>query len=379
MYKYKQTTDVEVGDLVVWTDISKYHGTLTKDKVYQVTNHPDQNTLNVINDKGNKNSYGKGFGFKVLQTKPASEAVVGDYMYRITSGTDAFPQHTIIKITETDNRLLYYKPTRSMRDDEVIVIAQAEQTSEYPVFKEDIKLGFIFKYTGPYKGIYLTNKGIPHRKPGEYLSSMSSEDNAGWNPCDFTIQPDIEDIDWWQQRFEAGLPVFVNDLHGTHLCVGMGPKTWKQEEATVTFGMTDHSLTQKTPLSKEDIEVFKQQVPLSTLHLGSREGISIYTTTDCSSQSTTKEHPMKLQQLLDTIFGVSDYEAKPKFIVTVFNNDKEVATTTAESVEEIQQTIQSDTRLWGCKLVAYKIHSELQTQVPVAITKFKKESNTSAE
>ena len=105
MYKYKQTTDVEIGDLVVWTDISKYHDTLTKDKVYQVTNHPDQNTLNVINDKGNKNSYGKGFGFKVLQTKPASEAVVGDYMYRITSGSDAFPQHTIIKIIKITLKL----------------------------------------------------------------------------------------------------------------------------------------------------------------------------------------------------------------------------------------------------------------------------------
>ena len=97
------------------------------------------------------------------------------------------------------------------------------------------------------------------------------------------------------------------------------------------------------------------------------------------TQPTIKEQPMKLQQLLDTIFGVSDYEAKPKFIVTVFNNDKEVGTTTAESIEEIQQTIQSDTRLWGCKLVAHKIHSELQTQVPVAITKFKKETNASGE
>ena len=143
--------------------------------------------------------------------------------------------------------------------------------------------------------------------------------------------------------------------------------------------MTDPSLTQKAPMSKEDIELFKQQVPLSSLHLGLCNEISLGATTDCSLQPTIKEQPMKLQQLLDTIFGVSDYEAKPKFIVTVFNNDKEVGTTTAESIEEIQQTIQSDTRLWGCKLVAYKVHSELQTQVPVAITKFKKESNASAE
>ena len=130
MYKYKETADVEVGDLVVWTDISKYHDTLTKDKVYQVTNHPDQNTLNVINDKGNKNSYGKGFGFKVLQTKSASEAVVGDYMYRVSSGNTKFPQYSIMKITKIDAKSnisnLYYTSTSSVSFIKVIVIAQAE-------------------------------------------------------------------------------------------------------------------------------------------------------------------------------------------------------------------------------------------------------------
>lgn len=361
MYKYKQTTDVEVGDLVVWTDISKYHGTLTKDKVYQVTNHPDQNTLNVINDKGNKNSYGKGFGFKVLQTKPVSEAVVGDYMYRITSGSDAFPQHTIIKITKIMPNYLYYKAGHSVLHDEVIVIAEAEQTSEYPVFKEDKVLGFIFKYTGPNEGIYLTNKGIPNRTPGDYSSAMMSRHRDCWKPCDFTIQPDIDDIDWWQARYRAGLPVYATDIFGVFLCKTTPPKEWA---SNTIFSMTDLSLAQQAPTIPESAISF-----------------ALYPSGAPSkpTQTTIKEQPMKLQQLLDTIFGVSDYEAKPKFIVTVFNNDKEVATTTAESVEEIQQTIQSDTRLWGCKLVAYKIHSELQTQVPVAITKFKKESNASAE
>lgn len=366
MYKYKQTTDVEIGDLVVWIDISKYHGTLTKDKVYQVTNHPDQNTLSVINDKGNKNSYGKGYGFKVLQTKQASEAVVGDYMYRITKAPTTFPQHSVIKITKIDAKTLWYTSTRNVCHNEVIVIAQAEPEVKYPYFRHGIcnnsKPLIIKQNKDSYTYIHIEGDLLGKTFPGISVQFVN---------CDFTIQPYIDDIDWWQARFEAGLPVFVNDLHGTHLCVGMGPKTWKQEEATVTFNMTDHLLTQKTPLSKEDIELFKYANEWKQVSLGS--------TTEWRLLQTIKEQPMKLQQLLDAIFGVSDYEAKPKFIVTVFNNDKEVGTTTAESVEEIQQTIQSDTRLWGCKLVAYKIHSELQTQVPVAITKFKKESNASAE
>ena len=360
MYKYKQTTDVEVGDLVVWTDISKYHGTLTKDKVYQVTNHPDQNTLNVINDKGNKNSYGKGFGFKVLQTKPADQAVVGDYMYRISSATPQFPPHSVIKITEIRSGHLYYKAGHSVLHNEVIVITQAEPEVKYPLFMQSVEHeNVLVKFIANTKGTCMLNGTF---EAGHYSSLWESHQSESWKPCDFTIEPDIFDIGWWQARYEAGLPVYVKDGSGdVYECKLTTPRSWGKD---CTFGMTDPLLVQQVPTIPESAISF-----------------ALYPSGAPSkpTQTTIKEQPMKLQQLLDTIFGVSDYEAKPKFIVTVFNNDKEVATTTAESVEEIQQTIQSDTRLWGCKLVAYKIHSELQTQVPVAITKFKKESNASAE
>ena len=357
MYKYKQTTDVEVGDLVVWTELPPSITNRINKKIYKVTGKTTCHSPMIVDEIGSEQIYGKAHGFKVLQTKPASEAVVGDYMYRITSGSDAFPQHTIIKIIKITPNYLYYKAGQSVLHDEVIVIAEAEQTSEYPVFKEDKVLGFIFKYTGPNEGIYLTNKGIPNRKPGDYSSAMMSRHRDCWKPCDFTIQPDIDDIDWWQGRFEAGLPVYSTDIFGVFLCKTTPPKEWA---SNTIFSMTDLSLAQQAPT-----------IPKSAI------SFALYPSGAPSepTQTTTKEQPMKLQQLLDVIFGVSDYEAKPKFIVTVFNNDKEVGTTTAESIEEIQQTIQSDTRLWGCKLFAYKIHSELQTQVPVAITKFKKESN----
>lgn len=362
MYKYKQTTDVEIGDLVVWTELPPSVTNRINNKLYKVIGKTISNSPIIVDETGSEKMYGRAHGFKVLQTKPADQAVAGDYMYRITSGPDTFPQHTIIKITRITPNYLYYKVGQSVLHDEVIVIAQAEPEVKYPLFKEDVKLGFIFKYTGTNEGIYLTNNGIPNRKPGEYVSPISSEDNAGWKPCDFTIEPEIFDIDWWQSRYKAGLPVYYVNSNGYYAISHLPPK---ECEPNTIFSMTDIS--------------FVQQVPISSLHLGLCQEIPLGAAAECGLQPTIKEQPMKLQQLLDTIFGVSDYEAKPKFIVTVFNNDKEVATTTADSIEEIQQTIQSDTRLWGCKLVAHKIHSELQTQVPVTITKFKKESNASAE
>ena len=317
MYKYKQTTDVKVNDLVVWTDISKYHGTLTKDKVYQVTNHPDQNTLNVINDKGNKNSYGKGFGFKVIQTKPASEAVVGDYMYRITSGSDAFPQHTIIKITKITPNYLYYKAGQSVLHDEVIVIAQTEQTSEYPVFKEDKVLGFIFKYTGPNEGIYLTNKGIPKRKPGDYSSTMLPSHRDCWKPCDFTIQPDIEDIDWWQARYEAGLPIYATSIFGrAFLCKATPPKEWVGNDA---FSMTDPSLAQQAPTIPESAISF-----------------ALYPSGAPSepTQTTTKEQPMNKTTLKLLLELLGKDATNSKFVGIITNEDEYIGYMYFDSKED---------------------------------------------
>ena len=374
MYKYKQTTDVEIGDLVVWTELSPKNPYATKNKVYQVIAISSNNYPIILDDTTKQKELGKGFGFKILQTKPADQAVVGDYMYRITCGTSQFPQHSVIKITKEGTKDLYYTSTRSVWHHEVIVIAQADPEVKYPLFKQWRKE--LIKFDGLTSGIQLTTSEF--FTPGEYKTTWTAHTDPRWNPCDFTTEPEINDIDWWQARYEAGLPVYAIDSYGTvFLCKNIQPKEWYRG---ITFSMTDPSLIQKVPMSKEDIELFKQQVPLSTLHLGLCNEISLCAAADCSLPYTTiKEQPMKLQQLLDTIFGVSDYEAKPKFIVTVFNNDKEVGTTTAESIEEIQQTIQSDTRLWGCKLVAYKVHSELQTQIPVAITKFKKETNASGE
>ena len=378
MYKYKQTTDVEIDDLVMWTEMPTSITNRVNDKVYKVIRKTMHNNPLVVDETGLEKVYGKDHGFKVLQTKPAKQAVVGDYMYRITSGPNAFPQHSVIKITKinakSDISNLYYASTSSVPFNEVIVIAQAEPEVKYPIFKQWQKE--LIKFDGLTSGVQLTTSDF--FTPGEYKTTWTAHTDPRWEPCDFTTEPEIFDIDWWQQRYEAGLPVYAIDSYGTvSLCKALSPKEW---DYITTFSMTDHSLTQKVPMSKEDIELFKQQVPLSTLHLGLCNEISLCAAADCSLPYTTiKEQPMKLQQLLDTIFGVSDYEAKPKFIVTVFNNDKEVGTTTAESIEEIQQTIQSDTRLWGCKLVAYKVHSELQTQIPVAITKFKKETNASGE
>ena len=84
----------------------------------------------------------------------------------------------------------------------------------------------------------------------------------------------------------------------------------------------------------------------------------------------------KLQDLINEIFK-SDYENKPKFLVTIYSPDgAEHASATANSIEEIQAAASADYRLVGHKIVAYKIHSEIESAIPVTVTKFKKEKET---
>ena len=316
MYKYKQTTDVEIGDLVVWTELLPNNPYITKNKVYKVLGKINKSLVTVLSDNNTAINLGKAQGFKVIQTKPASEAIVGDYMYRITSGSSTFQQHLVVKITRTGNERLGYSEELGVDFYEVIVIAQTEQTSEYPVFKEDKVLGFIFKYTGPNEGIYLTNKGIPKRKPGDYSSTMISRHRDCWKPCDFTIEPEIFDLDWWQGRFEAGLPVYATDIFGVFLCKSTPPKKWP---SNTDFSMTDHSLTQKTPT-----------IPKSAI------SFALYPSGAPSepTQTTTKEQPMNKTTLKLLLELLGKDATNSKFVGIITNEDEYVGYMYFDSKED---------------------------------------------
>lgn len=337
MYKYKQTTDVEVGDLVVWTDISKYHDTLTKDKFYQVTNHPDQNTLNVINDKGNKNSYGKGFGFKVLQTKPASEAIVGDYMYRIAFDTSTFPKHSVVKITRTGNKRLGYSEELGVDFHEVIVIAQAESEVKYPLFMQwkdnkDLIVKFDFKTSGTVISAH------PDWDLGEYHDSFVSHTDPRWKPCDFTIEPDIFDIGWWQARYEAGLPVYIKDGSGdVYKCNLTTPKSWGKD---CTFSMTDLSLAQQAPTIPESAISF-----------------ALYPSGAPSkpTQTTIKEQPMNkttLKLLLELLGASQEVKdaTNSKFVGIITNEDEYIGYMYFDSKEDATECMSQP------KMELHKLH-----------------------
>lgn len=88
----------------------------------------------------------------------------------------------------------------------------------------------------------------------------------------------------------------------------------------------------------------------------------------------TKETTMTtLQQILETIFETklkTDYEARPKLLLLVYDAEgKEVAQGLAESTNEVEKAIKFNPKLWGCKIISYKLHKESTINVPVETVK----------
>lgn len=100
---------------------------------------------------------------------------------------------------------------------------------------------------------------------------------------------------------------------------------------------------------------------------------------------TQKENTMNdLQQLLLSIFGAekptTDYDKRAQLLVVVYSLDgKKVATATADSVDQVTTEVKRNPTLWGCKVLTYKLSKEIFVDVPVSITKAKVASESDEE
>jgi len=93
-----------------------------------------------------------------------------------------------------------------------------------------------------------------------------------------------------------------------------------------------------------------------------------------------KEAIMPFQDIINSIFGISAYDKKPKFLVTIYKPDgSECASATATSIDDIKQKAATDYRLIGHKIVVYKLHTEITAEIPVTITRLKDEKSKEPE
>jgi len=126
-YKYIDREPI-AGDIVLWAR-TKYD--LTIESPYIEYNKPylvhqvSGNFVQITDKHGTTQELG-GLGRKVIQTKPGSEAKVGDKCIRISGGkyNAPTPDGTIVTVTDIDKTDLYWDDCRGNDKDQFLVLCQ---------------------------------------------------------------------------------------------------------------------------------------------------------------------------------------------------------------------------------------------------------------
>ena len=80
----------------------------------------------------------------------------------------------------------------------------------YPLYMESIQNGTVIKFVSLHSGMVII-QGKANDKPGhEYPARVKHNDYNIWKPCDFSKAPEIEDLDYLDARYNAGLPVYFS-------------------------------------------------------------------------------------------------------------------------------------------------------------------------
>ena len=95
--------------------------------------------------------------------------------------------------------------------------------------------------------------------PGHRSTSwIRHTDSEHWKPCDFSKAPEIDDLDYWDARFNAGLPVYYTNKEGiSSIIIAQKPSDYVkyQVKDTYKFHISDESKPKFTyPMYFESIE-----------------------------------------------------------------------------------------------------------------------------
>lgn len=197
--------------------------------------------------------------------------------------------------------------------------------------------------------------------------------------------------DWHERRFIKQIDIkyaepgddiiFIRDINYSSNLKKDNPKksdiftiTNIKKDGTINYGLYNATKTIEYGVQPKDVIILKT-IKSDDEKQNVHENIQ-----QVKIKKQTKEAIMPFQDIINQIFGVSAYDAKPKFLVTIYKPDgSEYANATADSIETIKEKAATDYRLIGHKIVAYKLHTEITTEITVTITRLKDEKSKEPE
>lgn len=385
MYQYLPIEQAKPGDLVECLD--NYPHAFTKGKIYQVRRvNSRYNDIEVVeDDNGSKiNGWNPKF-FKLIKSKPMINAQVGDTVICIASCVGNLvgqvdvlqPANKINEVFVLSNgtHLDHFSTTHS-----VICKAKSSLKRNLAFYKRsgtpwtEEEYHNIVKYYG-----YETDARIStynYEKfifdDGNFTRFMYTwgEKHKNFKNCEQVAYEDIFN----HQR----VAVVTKDVRGHPVGSRIIPKNYEGVLADKPEGRS-YAPTIGSSCEWEDTltntGIPHTQNPCYEVQLVAERPIEFQ----------QKENSMNdLQQILSQIFGAekptTDYDKRPQLLVVVYSLDgKKVATTTANSVEQVASEVKRNPQLWGCKVLTYKLNKELFVDVPVSIEKARVASESEAE
>ena len=129
-----------------------------------------------------------------------------------------------------------------------------EKESIYPLFMESIQNGTVIKFVSLHSGMVII-QGKANDKPGhEYPARVKHNDYSIWKPCDFYQAPEMEDLDYWDARYNAGLPVYFSfNFENNKTCykANLLPSVLFKDNNNIKFHISD--LSESKPKFSEPI------------------------------------------------------------------------------------------------------------------------------
>lgn len=188
-------------------------------------------------------------------TQPQTDAnpfKVGDIVRSIANDNPInrpyLKEFVVKKIYKTN---VYYKDGYAAHYSKFELVKSAEPEFTYPLFVQHRSTSEIIKYTDLTTGITI-HQGIKKTKPGSTSENRLPHTKPRYKPCDFTIEPEIFDIDWWDARFEAGLPVYFKVVYSYEQCNVKPSKYMKGTTFSISAftKLITQTTTQKEPSMK---------------------------------------------------------------------------------------------------------------------------------
>lgn len=363
MYKYLPIEQAEVWDVVEALDDTN---NTTKGKLYVIL--PGSKNLSIghfIDDLG-KPSDGiipSKYYWKLLATKPGSQAKIGDTVFCIkdTRGDCEYGNSFIVDNIHGDYLgpapgTLFSggtsQPNWAWPSEYFVVLCKEEE-------KPTIRRNLAF-----YKRSGLPWTDTELNEIGKYCGSPSFTGLTNYANYKF-IFDDASDskfmYPWVRQENNANFKnckqVAYEDIFGN--------LTMSMQEFDRMLGIP--------PLTIPDDKTFDKFFN-STRYKEDQAFLNSLDYTEKINQPKKENSMNSLQQLLCQIFGAekptADYDNRKQLMVIVYSLDgKMVATATADSVEQVASEVKRNPQLWGCKVLTYKLNKELFVDVPVSIEK----------